>query len=88
MTEINPKHRVTQEMREMWYKVLAVILHKYKLGRVEITTSDLANLACDFPNEMPCIVIKDDKETGFHVWLAHEDEAMKLSERERFQGRG
>lgn len=45
--EINPEHPVTQELREQWHKICAVVLHKLKISYIGITAEDLTELGPD-----------------------------------------
>lgn len=39
--ELNPNHPVTSAMNNQWHKIVAVLLHKFGVSRVEITPQDL-----------------------------------------------
>lgn len=74
--EINPEHPVLGKMRDHYHKLLAIVMHKYKLGEVIITSQDLGNLEASFPVGMPCILVHDKKD-GIHLSLITEEEARR-----------
>jgi hypothetical protein len=78
MSELNPNHPVTNAIRELWYKMAAVMLHKYDLGEVVITSKDLDQLTQVFGGELPVVAViaKDD---GLHLKLVTETEGKRLS---------
>jgi hypothetical protein len=43
--EVNPNHPVTREFREQWYKICAILLNKFGLTEVQITSADIDALA-------------------------------------------
>lgn len=42
--ELNPNHPVTQEARDLWYKMCAALMLKLGLDSVEITLEDVQRL--------------------------------------------
>lgn len=47
MTEINPEHPVTKEMREQWQKIVALIMHKLQIKEIRITSEDIKRMGDD-----------------------------------------
>ena len=45
MRELNPNHPVTQKIHGQWHKFCALLMLKMGVEEVEITVSDLENLA-------------------------------------------
>ena len=43
--ELNPNHGVTQELREQWYKLCAIMLFKSGATSIDITTDDMERFA-------------------------------------------
>lgn len=43
--ELNPNHPVTQEVRDHWHKIVAVLMTKFGVTDVEILEEDVAKLA-------------------------------------------
>lgn len=41
MNELNPNHPVTQELREQWYKLCALVIFKSGATEVQITSADI-----------------------------------------------
>jgi hypothetical protein len=41
MRELNPNHPVTAEMREQWYKLCAIAMHKLGKTELRITVEDI-----------------------------------------------
>lgn len=79
--EANPNHPVTQQMREQWHKIVALLLHKFDLGEVIITTDDLKALMVDYDGGMPAVVCHD-KADGLHLRIVDEAEGLQLAKRE------
>lgn len=78
MSELNPNHPVTASVHDHWHKVVALLLHKFDLGEVVITASDLDDLAREFAGGMPAVLIHD-KADGMHLKIVTEAEAMALA---------
>lgn len=77
-SELNPNHPVTAAIRELWYKMVAAILHKYDLGEVVITSDDLQALTEMFGGELP-VVVANSKEDGLHLQLVPESIGRRLA---------
>ena len=43
--ELNPNHPVTAAMSEQWHKIVAIMMHKLGLTRLEITPADIQAFA-------------------------------------------
>lgn len=41
MNELNPNHPVTNEVREQWYKLCAIVLFKSGATEIQITSADI-----------------------------------------------
>lgn len=74
--EINPEHPVTSKLHAEWHKLLAVVMHKFNLGEVVITSRDITDMEHSFPEGMPCILAHDKKD-GIHLSLITEEEARR-----------
>lgn len=84
MSELNPDHPVTQGLREQWFKLLAVVLWKYRdtlPKHVVLTEADFAGIAAAFPN-MPTIVAHD-RADGLHLRVMDESEGQRLADEVR-----
>lgn len=44
MNELNPNHPVTQQVREQWHKLCALVLFKTGATEIKITSSDIERL--------------------------------------------
>lgn len=45
MSELNPNHAVTREVREQWHKLCALVLFKTGKREMRITTEDITAMA-------------------------------------------
>lgn len=79
MSEINPNHPVTQEVREIWHKIAALMLHKSGKKEMTITIADLQAWERDYPNG--AVVIKANN-FDFRLWLVTAEEGEKLAREE------
>ena len=74
--ELNPKHPVTNEMRDQWHKIAAILMYKFKQVSVEITDKEIEEfMNCGTTN----IVIKP-KDRVLKIWLVDDKQALRLSE--------
>jgi hypothetical protein len=76
--ELNPNHAVTQELHENWHKFVAVLLHKFKLGKVLISVDDLVQLERDFPEGLPTVVAQE-RGDQIELRLVDAKEAYRLA---------
>lgn len=80
MQEINPEHSVTKEMHDLWYKIVGVLIHKYKLGVVRITPQDMDSFANVFNGKLPCVMVQSNKgQKDLVLELVDEDKARLLA---------
>jgi hypothetical protein len=56
MTELNPNHGVTIEMREQYHKLLAFVIWKSGSDRLVITAADLERFQNDRPDGTNLVV--------------------------------
>lgn len=83
VTPLNPGHPVTDMAMANGLKILAIILHKLKLGTVLVTVEDLQAYEREFTGKgWPSVVINGKGDTGFEVSLKTECEARALAARE------
>lgn len=80
--EINPNHPVTRLLRDNWHAVVAVLMVKFKVTEVEITTDDLVRLESVFPQALPAVVA-DTRGGKFIVRLMAMDDALELASKEK-----
>jgi hypothetical protein len=71
--EMNPNHPVTQEVRDMWYKIAALLMIKFKQTAVEITPEDVDKLG-----DNTHAVVADTRGGKFVVRLVGMEEAERL----------
>lgn len=45
MSELNPNHPVTIELREQWHKLCAIVMFKLDLQEITITVSDIQRMS-------------------------------------------
>lgn len=74
--ELNPKHPVTNQMREQWHKIAVLLMIKFKQTSVEITSEEIENLqTCGKSNI--CVKVDGD---NIKIWLVDDTTALRLSE--------
>lgn len=76
MDEINPNHPVTAGARDHWHKLCAILLHKFDLEPVVITTSDFERFIHDYPDHA---VLLHDTKDGLHLRIVSRAEAERLA---------
>ena len=70
MPELNPNHGVTNEFREQWYKLCAIVLFKSGAKSIQITAADIdrfansgvANIVCAPKGDTLTLKLVSDKE--------------------------
>lgn len=77
MSEINPNHPVTNEVREQWHKFCAILMFKFGVKEVEITISDLEAFQ---KQDHTSIAVKPENDTISLILLTNE-EAKRLAEK-------
>lgn len=78
--ELNPDNRTTQGLREQWFKVLAVVLWKYRAelpAEVVLKPEDFEAITAAFPN-MPTIVAHE-RADGLVLRVVDELEGRRLA---------
>lgn len=55
--EINPDHPVTKAIHNDWHKIVALLLHKFGVKEIIITSSDINRLMAAFP-DMPTVTLR------------------------------
>ena len=78
-SELNPNHPVTQEMRNMWHKIAAVLLRKFGKTKVLITVEDFAAMDEFLQGGAICIHPSGDI---LEVFLVDAAEAQRLAREE------
>jgi hypothetical protein len=73
--ELNPNHGVTKEVHDHWHKIVAIIMHKYKLNEVVITSADMEALPHDIAVGIHCT-------ENIRVFLTDLKTAEKLAKKE------
>ncbi len=76
MTEMNPNHPMTQDMRDQWHKITAMLMLKFGVTETTITAADVLSMPID-----TFIVIEETKE-GLQLKLVSEAEAQRLVKKE------
>lgn len=75
--KLNPNNKTTQQLDDHYYKLLGLVIHKYDLGEVVITSKDMDNWI-NSTDGMPCLFAHD-KADGLHIKVVSESEGMKLA---------
>lgn len=87
MTEINPGHPVTDALRGQWFKVLAVVLWKYRAvlpSDVSISPKDFDEISAAFP-DMPTVVANE-HDGALHLSVVSEEEGHRIAREEGLRG--
>jgi hypothetical protein len=79
--EMNPHHPVTQEVREHWHKIAALIMWKAGLTKVTIINGEIDIFGSLPPASMPTIIIHTHKES-LDILLMPLDEAKRYAAKE------
>lgn len=79
MNEINPHNELVKQAHDNWYKIAAIIIHKFKLPEVIITHDDIVSFTKDCPD---CAILMHDKKDGIHLMLITDEQARKLAKEE------
>lgn len=83
MSELNPKHPVTQEMHDLWHKMVAVLLWKHCNGRDTITEADMNGFMEAHP---AANVIFHAHKTTVDLTIVTEEEGRRLMAEEEAKG--
>ena len=75
MSELNPNHPVTKEMREQWHKIVAVLLVKFGKSEIEITEKDIEALTSGGEKA----VVADTRNNKFVIRLVSMEEGAMLA---------
>jgi len=78
MSELNPNHPVTSEMREQYHKLVAFLLWKFCLGHYVVTSAELERFAAD-PRGTNLVVYPTGNELTLR--LVSDDDARTLARR-------
>lgn len=70
--ELNPEHPVTIETRDLWHKMVALLMIKFNNHHVEITEADVALLG----DMEKCVVVESKGET-IHLDLVSWEEGER-----------
>jgi len=76
--ELNPNHPVTQELREQWYKLCAMLMFKMGVTEVKITAVDIER----FMASRRCNIMAHPKGEVITLALVTDAEAKRLARRE------
>lgn len=75
MSELNPNHPVTQEMHDLWHKMVAVLLWKFCDGKFMFTNEDAEKFAKAMDGS---VVIVHAHRANLELKIVTEAEAMRL----------
>jgi hypothetical protein len=75
MSEINPNHPVTQEVRDQWHKICAILLNSIGIVEFEITQQMIEKLVASGMTS----VVADTRGGKFIIRLVGDETAMKLA---------
>jgi len=78
MSELNPNHGVTQEVREQWHKFCALVLFKQGLTEIQITSEDVERFAA---SGRANITVRP-KDHAITLQLVSDKEAARLARQE------
>lgn len=72
--EVNPNHPVTKEVRDMWYKIAAILMIKFNKTEVEILPADVAKLG-----DNTSAIVADTRGGKFIIRFMSMEEGEKLA---------
>ena len=78
--ELNPNHPVTQEVRDQWHKLCAVILHDMGMETFEVTSEQIESFVKAYGAKGA--IVADTRGGRFVLRLVNEREAGRLARRE------
>lgn len=78
-SELNPNHPVTQEMRENWHKIAAIIMHKMNVKHLTIDSGDVQRLSEWLDGGAICAKPKGEV---LEIFLVDATEAQRLAREE------
>lgn len=78
MNELNPNHGVTNEIRDQWYKLCAIMLFKSGKREIKITSEDIDQ----FMNSGICNITVRPQDRVLTLALVSDAEAARLAREE------
>ncbi|MDP1795900.1 MAG: hypothetical protein Q8K78_00385 [Planctomycetaceae bacterium] len=76
--ELNPNHAVTQELREHWHKIAALLMWKLRQSKVTITIEDIGVFDAVPDASMPTIIVHYHKDS-MDILLMPIEEAQRYA---------
>lgn len=83
LNEVNPDSPVVHAMRTEWHKIVGVLIHKYSLGEVVVTSKDVDDFSAAFAPEEPVVLADSTHADGLHVRLVSLTEAKRVAALDR-----
>lgn len=77
--ELNPNHKTTEAMHEQWHKICAILMHKFDLKHVCITSADIERSLKD---QNGLFITMQELPDGLHLKMVTEEEAIRLAKKE------
>lgn len=71
--ELNPRHPVTKAARDQWHKLLAIVMHKYKIPHVMLTIEDIKAV------DIGLNITVQERDNAIHLRLVDDKTAAKLA---------
>lgn len=75
---LNPNHPVTQALDDHWYKILAVVLHKYRDDLPDDVFVGPEDIRA-FVDDGLCHIVAAEKDDVIHLRIVGEAEAQRLA---------
>ena len=79
LDELNPDHPVTAELRQQWYKLLAVVMHKLDRRAIAITSEDITAMTNEFEAAGGPAIIAHSRNDGIFLHLVSMREGEKIA---------
>lgn len=76
--ELNPNHKVTQDMHDQWHKIVVLLMRKFNCNHVELSEGDVLALG---DSGVGAVTIRE-RDGAIHLDLVSWDEAERLAREE------
>lgn len=73
--ELNPNHKVTQDIHDHWHKIAALLMSKFGKDHVIITMDDIDNL-------IGSSIVIEEKNNELHLSIVDKKTAIELVKKE------
>lgn len=78
--ELNPNHPVTNELREQYHKLLAIVMWRFGMDRLVVTSEEIERFVTDHPGGIN--VAFEPKGHNLTIRIVDDEEGARLARRE------